>query len=237
MSVTPREAELSLKLAEVKAKAQGQRMTEHSQPLKEARELADHLNQTRPGSNPIPHDGARMLRILADLVEQQNRSITEYAVAFGVYKAAADGLGDMQQFLTRMATAAVNAELRAACVTCGKAIEDVLYAVMRTHPNDNDSAVWIGLRAAGHLASRAVKLADEPVVPAEPPPLIAVEMQVVHLEHSECEWECRLADRTGARSTAVYESASSAMLGGNAWLSLLGKQLGVPLEANWKGGG
>lgn len=59
---------------------------------------------------------------------------------------------------------AVIAETVGACKTCDEAIKDTLYAVMRINPSPAEPPVWIELRAAGHLAGNAAKLAEPNMV-------------------------------------------------------------------------
>ncbi len=103
-------------------------MTDHSELLVKARDLAIRVeDDLYPGGD----EAAQTINILVDVVGAQRRVIEAY------YKA--------------------DSECAAACKTCDEAIEDVLYAVMRTHSCDEESAVWIGLRAARKLAQVAVE--------------------------------------------------------------------------------
>lgn len=124
-------------------------MTDHSELLKEARELGNFRDET---GTVRDYKRATALYKLADIVEAYDKqpSFDEN------FKALKEQLDDLDR---RLGQSTVNDELLAACRTCAEVIEYTITLEMSPFPfNDQDRSK---LSAACHLAKRAVENADK----------------------------------------------------------------------------
>ena len=222
-------------------------MSEHSELLKDARELANYY---RGGLLP-EFQLAVMIGTLADLVEAYAKSQPELVAACKTCDAditqflephPEKGAGlwnrlDAARHLARRAAKLAEPERDAVEQTMAEATTK--YDDLLKWLADDDTTNQVDPLAAeeAELEADLAEAAKQPIsVPAPP---IEVEMRVTHPAKYEWGWECQLCHRwlTIPDCEGIFYVAEDiAKLCGQKWLAALSDQLGVPLVAVWEDG-
>lgn len=225
-------------------------MSKHSELLKDARELAlifevkVKLDRPRKMGVGFDHKCAMQFHILANLIEHQDKVITE------VQSTARRRETTIRSVLKECD--AFNTELVAACKTCDEAITAMI---------DQTGSLlvrWHNLTVARDLASRVATLA-KPEAPddhattlrklaecaEQPEPAVEVAMRVRGALRQGFLWEffCggiwvkpNFCDRERYYAPTPRLAHDQARKAGCSWLAALSDQLGVPLVAVWEEG-